>query len=182
MEPTKINEFYTEEDYYSLPDDVRAELIDGQFYNMASPNRVHQEVLHFLDKNIGNYIDSQKGSCKIYPAPFAVKLFNDKKTIVEPDISVICDPNKLTERGCSGAPDWIVEIASPSNSSHDYIRKLNLYVKAGVREYWIVDPMAKDVSVYFFEQSPFPVSYTFEDKIKVNIYDNLWIDFQDLPL
>ena len=97
---------YTEEDYYSLPEDVRAELIDGQLY---------------------------------YPAPFAVKPIEyDDKTIVEPDISVICDKNKLTDRGCTGAPDWIIEIISPSNSSHDYIRKLNLYADAGVREYWIV--------------------------------------------
>lgn len=182
MEPAKRNDFYTEEDYYNLPDDVRAELIDGKFYNMASPNRMHQEIVHFFDKNIGNYIDSKKGPCKIYPAPFAVKLFNDKRTIVEPDISVICDPDKLTDKGCSGAPDWIVEIASPGNPAHDYVRKLNLYVKAGVREYWIVDPMVKEVSVYFFEQSPFPTSYTFEDKIKVNIYDTLWIDLQDLTL
>lgn len=182
MEPAKIYDSYTEEDYYNLPDDVRAELIYGKFYDMASPNRIHQEIVSFCIKNIGNYIDSKEGACKIYPGPFAVKLFNDKKTIVEPDISVICDPNKLTDQGCSGAPDWVIEIVSPSNTTHNYIRKLNLYVKAGVREYWIVDPIEKVVSVYFFEQSPFPISYTFEDRIKVNIYDTLWIDFQDLPL
>ncbi|MDE7414807.1 MAG: Uma2 family endonuclease [Lachnospiraceae bacterium] len=180
MEPARIYNDYTEEDYYNLPDDVRAELINGKFYYMASPSRIHQEVVHFFDQKIGNYIDFKDGSCKIYPAPFAVKLFNDKKTIVEPDISVICDPNKLTDKGCSGAPDWIVEIISPSNPAHDYVRKLNLYVDAGVREYWIIDPLAKEVSVYFFEKSPFPVPYTLEDKVKVNIYDDLWIDFQEL--
>ena len=180
MESARINSFYTEEDYYNLPDDVRAELINGQFYNMASPSRIHQEVVHFFDMKIGNYINSKNGSCKIYPAPFAVKLFNDKKTIVEPDISVICDKNKLTDRGCSGAPDWIVEIISPSNPTHDYVRKLNLYANAGVREYWIVDPLEKEVAVYFFEKNSFPVSYTFDDTIKVNIYDDLYIDFQEL--
>ncbi len=182
MESAKIDNSFTEKDYYTLPDDMRAELIDGKFYDMASPNRIHQEIISFFIKKIGNYIDSGKGSCKIYPAPFAVKLFNDRRTIVEPDISVICDPDKLTDKGCSGAPDWIVEVVSPSNAVHDYVRKLNLYVKAGVREYWIVNPPEKEVAVYFFEQSPFPVSYTFEDKIKVNIYDTLWIDLKDLPL
>lgn len=127
---------YTEDDYYNLPENVRAELIDGQIYYMSAPSKIHQEILMFLSKTIANYIDSKKGPCKVYPAPFAVKLFvDDNRTVAEPDISVICDPNKLTDRGCTGAPDWIVEIVSPSNSRHDYVRKLNLYMDAGVREY-----------------------------------------------
>jgi len=175
---------YTEEDYYNLPENVRAELIDGQFYYQAAPSRIHQEILMVLSKRIANYIDSKKGACKVYPAPFAVKLFeDDDKIVVEPDISVICDPNKLTDRGCTGAPDWIIEIVSPSNSSHDYIHKLNLYAKAGVREYWIVDPRSEKVLVYHLEQTDFKVdSYTFQDKVKVNIYDDLWIDFKELEL
>ena len=175
---------YTEEDYYNLPENVRAELIDGQIYYMAAPSRIHQEILMFLSKTIANYIDSKKGPCKVYPAPFAVKLFSeDDKNVVEPDISVICDPNKLTDRGCTGAPDWIVEIVSPSNSSHDYIRKLNLYADAGVREYWIVNPEKKTVLVYHLEENKFEViTYTFQDKVKVNIYDGLWIDFAELEL
>lgn len=179
---TKALEFYTENDYYNLPENIRAELIDGQFYDMAAPNRLHQKISSELYMIINNYIKSNRGRCEAYYAPFAVKLFDDSKTIVEPDISVICDPDKLTDKGCSGAPDWIVEVASPTNTAHDYVRKLNLYVKAGVREYWIVDPMVKEISVYYFEQSSFPTSYTFEDKVKVNIYDTLWIDFQELPL
>ena len=79
------------------------------------------------------YIKSKGGSCRVYPAPFAVKLFEDRDTVVEPDISVICDRDKLTDKGCSGAPDWIIEIISPSNPGHDYIRKLNLYADAGAR-------------------------------------------------
>lgn len=176
-------DFYTEDDYYNLPENVRAELIDGQFYDMAAPSRIHQEILSSLHLEIGNYLRSKKGSCKIYPAPFSVKLFDNRKTVVEPDISVICDPNKLTDKGCTGAPDWIVEIISPSNSSHDYVRKLNLYMDAGVREYWIVDPGNQTILVYFFEQDSFNVrQYTFQDKIKVNIYDDLWIDFTELRL
>ncbi len=173
---------YTEEDYYNLPENVRAELIDGQIYYMAAPSRIHQKILMFLSKTIANYIDSKDGSCEVYPAPFAVKLFeDDDKTVVEPDISVICDPNKLTDRGCTGAPDWIVEIVSPSTSSHDYIRKLNLYAKAGVKEYWIIDPRTEKVFVYHLDQADVNAdSYTFQDKIRVNIYDDLWIGFAEL--
>ena len=173
---------YTEEDYYNLPENVRAELIDGQIYYMAAPSRIHQKILMFLSKTIANYIDSKDGSCEVYPAPFAVKLFeDDDKTVVEPDISVICDPNKLTDRGCTGAPDWIVEIVSPSTPSHDYIRKLNLYAKAGVKEYWIIDPRTEKVFVYHLDQADVNAdSYTFQDKIKVNIYDDLWIGFAEL--
>ena len=173
---------YTEEDYYNLPENVRAELIDGQVYYMAAPSRIHQKILNFLNTEINIYIRSKDGSCEVYPAPFAVKLFeDDDKTVVEPDISVICDPNKLTDRGCTGAPDWIVEIVSPSTSSHDYIRKLNLYAKAGVKEYWIIDPRTEKVFVYHLDQADVNAdSYTFQDKIKVNIYDDLWIDFAEL--
>ncbi|MCI9503333.1 MAG: Uma2 family endonuclease [Hungatella sp.] len=173
---------YTEEDYYNLPENVRAELIDGQIYYMAAPSRIHQKILNFLNTEINIYIRSKDGSCEVYPAPFAVKLFeDDDKTVVEPDISVICDPNKLTERGCTGAPDWIVEIVSPSTSSHDYIRKLNLYAKAGVKEYWIIDPRTEKVFVYHLDQADVNAdSYTFQDKIKVNIYDDLWIGFAEL--
>ncbi len=175
---------YTEEDYYNLPENVRAELIDGQIYYMAAPSRIHQKILSFLHVRIANYIDSKDSPCEVYPAPFAVKLFSeDDKNVVEPDISVICDPDKLTDRGCTGAPDWIVEIISPSNPSDDYVRKLNLYMDAGVREYWIVDPLSKKIFVYHLEETDFKAdSYTFQDKIKVNIYDDLWIDFTELGL
>ena len=174
---------YTEEDYYNLPENIRAELIDGQFYNMSAPSRIHQEILNFLNTEINIYIRSKNGFCKVYPAPFAVKLFQKKKTIVEPDISVICDKDKLTDRGCTGAPDWIIEIVSPSNSSHDYVLKLNLYMTAGVREYWIVDPNSKKIFIYHLEKSNFELNaYTFQDKIKSNIYPDLWIDFKELNL
>lgn len=174
---------YTENDYYNLPENVRAELIHGQFYNMAAPSRIHQKILSELHITIGQYIRTRHGSCEVYPAPFAVKLFQDDKTIVEPDISVICDPDKLTSRGCNGAPDWIIEIISPGNPGHDYIYKLHLYADAGVREYWIVNPLKEKVIVYKLEESHFSMdTYTFQDSIKVSIYDDLWIDFKELNL
>ncbi len=174
---------YTEDDYYHLPENIRAELIEGKFYNMSAPSRVHQKILMELSGTIREYIKAENGSCEVYPAPFAVKLFDDDKTIVEPDISVICDPNKFTDRGCTGAPDWITEIISPSTSSHDYVRKLHLYAEAGVREYWIVNPMKQNILVYFFEQNHLEVEvYTFQDEIKVNIYDDLVIDFKEIDM
>lgn len=174
---------HTEEDYYNLPADVRAELIHGQFYNMAAPSRIHQKILNALNYTIYHYIRTKNGPCEVYPAPFAVKLFQDSTTIVEPDISVICDPNKLTDKGCSGAPDWIIEIVSPGDPCHDFIYKLNLYANAGVREYWIVNPLNNTLFVYHLENDDFKVSaYTFQDKVKVNIYDDFWIDFKELDL
>lgn len=174
---------YTEDDYYSLPENVRAELIDGQFYNMSASSRIHQKILMELAATIRDYIRFKSGFCEVYPAPFAVKLFNDRKTIVEPDISVICDPEKLTDRGCSGAPDWIIEIISSSTSSHDYVYKLNLYATAGVREYWIIDPLEKQIIIYDLEESQFKMTVrTFFDKCKVAIYEDLWIDFTKLGL
>lgn len=173
---------YTEDDYYNLPENVRAELIEGNLiYNQAAPSRIHQTILMELSGTIRDYLKSKGGSCRVYPAPFAVELRKDRKTIVEPDISVICDRNKLTDRGCTGAPDWIIEIVSPSNSSHDYILKLNLYADAGVREYWIVDPYKERIFVYRLEQERFGVeTYTFQDSIPAGIYTDLEIDFTSL--
>jgi Uma2 family endonuclease len=170
---------YTEDDYYDLPEDVRAELIDGNLiYNQAAPSRIHQEILMELSGTIREYIKSKGGSCRVYPAPFAVKLKENGKTIVEPDISVICDRSKLTERGCTGAPDWIIEIVSPGNPSHDYIFKLKLYADAGVREYWIVDPRKEQIHVYCLEKEHFEVEmYRFQDCVPVGIYPDLQIDF-----
>ena len=173
---------YTEEDYYNTPEDVRCELIDGNLiYAQAAPGRIHQEILMELAGTIRDYIRSKGGKCKVYPAPFAVKLQKNQDTIVEPDISVVCDPEKLTDRGCTGAPDWIIEIVSPSNPGHDYVTKLNLYRNAGVREYWIVDPKTHSVLVYRMEGEQFDVqAHTFQDTIKAGIYDDLKISISGL--
>ena len=106
-----------------MPDGQRAELIDGQFHNMAPPSRIHQEISYQISRLLGNYIESNGGKCRVYPPPFAVNLDADDKDWVEPDISLICDPNKLTDRGCSGAPALIFEIVSSSSRRMDYIIK-----------------------------------------------------------
>ena len=146
-----LKKSYTSKDYWNLPDGQRAELIDGQFYNMAPPSRIHQEISYQISRFLGNYIESNGGKCRVYPAPFAVNLDADDKDWVEPDISVICDPNKLTDRGCSGAPDLIFEIVSPSSRRMDYNIKNALYAQSGIREYWIVDPVKERVTVYHYE-------------------------------
>ena len=176
---------YTEEDYYNTPEHVRAELIHGQLiYNQASPSRIHQDISGELYLLIRQYIRSKKGDCRVYYAPFAVKLSEESDTIVEPDISVICDKDKLTDRGCTGAPDWIIEIVSPSNASHDYVTKMHLYATAQVREYWIVDPQEESVFVYFMqEDNNYKLKiHTFKDNIKVNLYEDFSIDFSTLDL
>lgn len=173
---------YTIDDIYSLPEGSRAELIDGQIYYMSPPGTKHQRILSFLHLEIGNHIRSKKGTCEVFPAPFAVFLFADESKYLEPDISVICDKGKLDDQGCKGAPDWVIEIVSPGSRPMDYYTKFSLYRSAAVREYWIVDPMKQTVLVYDMEHDSAPVICSFADSIKANIYDDLWIDFRKLKL
>lgn len=172
---------YTIEDIYNLPDGQRAELIDGQIYYMAPPNRKHQKILSALHIIIGSHINSQKGTCKIYPSPFAVYLDEHTNTYVEPDISVICDKDKLDDKGCKGGPDWIIEIVSPDSRQMDYYTKLFKYRTAGVREYWIVDSSKDLIHVYNFENALY-TQYTFSDSVKAGIYEDLFIDFSKLNI
>jgi Uma2 family endonuclease len=174
-------QLYTTEDIYALPEGERAELIDGQMYMMAPPNRRHQDIALALSRKIADYIDSKNGSCKVYISPFAVFLNADDKNYVEPDISVICDRSKLTDQGCIGAPDWIIEIVSPGSKRTDYFIKLFKYRTAGVREYWIVDPLKDRVFVYNFESED-TEEYSFSDSLKVGIYEDFSIDFSQLEL
>ena len=159
----------TSEDYWNLPDGQRAELIDGQLYNMAPHSRMHQEILSALHWKICSYIAEHGGSCKVYPAPFAVNLDADDKDWVEPDISVICDNHKLTDRGCEGAPDLVIEVVSPSSRKMDYSTKNALYSDAGVREYWIVDPAKERTTIYRYEEDAAPIIVPFDMPIAVGI-------------
>lgn len=181
MDTARQFESYTIDDIYHLPDGQRAELIDGELYLMAAPGRLHQELVHFLDRTIGNYIQRKNGSCKIYPAPFAVFLNANNEIYLEPDISIICDKSKLTNEGCKGAPDWIIEIASPSSRSMDYNKKLFKYRNAGVREYWIVDYERNLITVYHFEHDEM-ADYSFSDKVKARIFEDLEIDFSEVRI
>lgn len=124
MDTLRQEKAYTIDDIYSLPDGERAELIDGKIYYMALPNTKHQRLVHFFDREIGNYIQNNNGECEVLPAPFAVFLNEDEINYVEPDISVICDRDKITDKGCNGAPDWIIEIVSPGNKPMDFSIKV----------------------------------------------------------
>ncbi len=179
--PLPQERIYTTDDIYALPDGERAELIDGNIYYMAPPNRRHQDISGELFGTIREYIKSNNGSCKPYTAPFAVFLNEDDRNYVEPDISVICDSNKLNDNGCAGAPDWIIEIVSPSSRRMDYTTKLFKYRTAGVREYWIVDPDKNRVTVYTFDDDDMN-EYSFSDDIPVNIYPEFSINLSKLNL
>ena len=178
--PIPLKKNYTVEDIYTLPEGQRAELIDGQMYMMAPPNTRHQRLVSELTITIGNYIRSKAGNCIIFPAPFAVFLNRDDLNYVEPDITVICDKEKITEKGCNGAPDWIIEVVSPSTSRIDYGIKLFKYRSAGVREYWIVNPKTCTVNLFDFEHEKMSNQYSFEDTVPVCIYEDLQINIAEL--
>lgn len=178
--PLLKTETYTIDYIYSLPEGQRAELIDGVVYNMAPPSRIHQRITFSLSRKIANYIDSKKGECEVDIAPFAVFLNADDTTYVEPDISVICDKNKLNDTGCNGAPDFIVEVVSPSSRKMDYSKKNALYCEAGVREYWIVDPAKERTTVYRYEDDAAPMIFAFDQSITVGIYGDLNINIAEL--
>ena len=166
---------YTSEDYWNLPEGQRAELIDGKLYAMAPPSFTHQKISFSLARKIADHIDSKKGNCEVIPAPFAVNLDADDKTWLEPDISIICDKTKISEKGCKGAPDWVIEVISPSTQSRDYLKKLWLYQNAGVREYWIINPIMQNVQVYSFDEEATSNQFSFNDEILSHIFNDLII-------
>ncbi len=166
--------------YEALPEDIRVEVFDGVIYNMTSPSQMHQSILLELSTLLNTYIKRKRGDCKVFLAPFDVLLSDNPLTIVQPDIMIVCDKNKLDEKRCNGAPDFIIEIVSPSNPSDDYIRKLYYYKNTGIREYWIIDLRRKTVTINYFEKNLLNIQYSFESTIKVNIYDDLYINFSDI--
>lgn len=175
-----LPESITLEQYEALPEGSRAEVFNGVLYNMAGVLRTHQSILLELSSLLLSYVKQKKGTCFVLPAPFDVKLSDHPLTIVQPDLMVVCDKNKLSENRCNGAPDFIIEIVSPGNPADDYIRKLYYYESAGVREYWIVDFHRKTVTVNYFEENLLNIQYSFDSTVKVNIYDDLYINFLEI--
>ncbi len=176
-------ERYTFADILTWKESGRIEIINGEAVMMALPSRIHQKISFEIGRQIGNYLEGKK--CEVYPAPFGVRLFerdgdapDDVDTLVEPDISVICDKNKLDKHGCKGAPDMVIEILSPSTVRHDRFVKLALYQRAGVREYWIVEPETKTVQVYTLESGILQprAFYGPEDVAKVNVLNGCFIE------
>ena len=175
---------YTFADCLTWEENKRIEIINGEAVMMAPPSSVHQEICFEMGRQLGNFLEGKQ--CKVYPAPFGVRLFekggdtpDDVDTMVEPDISVVCDRSKIDKHGCKGAPDLVVEILSPSSLRHDRFVKLGLYQRAGVREYWIVDPEYKSVQVFIQDGgSSLRISeeYGREDVARVNVLEGCFID------
>ena len=173
---------YTLEDYYALPEDRRVELIDGVIYDMSAPSNLHQVLSGYLFRRLADYVDDHDGNCMVYIAPFAVQLDRDDRTMVEPDIAVVCDRNKLKRFGLCGEPDMIVEILSPSSRRTDITVKFRKYLDAGVREYWLVYPEEKKIVAYHdLQGDQIPTVYTFEDNVPVHIWqDTCRVDFAEI--
>lgn len=180
-----IEKKYTYADYLALGEKIRAELIDGELHMMSpSPSRKHQYTAGKLYWQIEDFLRDKP--CEVYIAPFDVRLFekdnnsdDETDTVVQPDISVICDKSKLDDRGCKGAPDLIIEILSPSSISHDRFVKLNLYQQAKVREYWIVSPFERSVEVLLLDEDgkfTHAGAYSKDEKAKVNVLPGCEID------
>ena len=175
------NRHYTYSDYISWDDDVRYELIDGTPYMMSSPSQIHQEIVARFTQKLMNFLEGKP--CKIYPAPFDVRLNADKgdDIVVQPDILVVCDMSKLDGKACVGAPDMIIEILSPSTAQQDKITKLNLYRTARVREYWIVDPDSKSVHIFLLKDNEYFVeAYANPDTAPVHVLEGCDINLLEI--
>lgn len=146
-------ETYTISDIEALPEGHRAELIDGRWYDMSAPSLTHQKIVMAIAGELRSHIRNKGGSCQVIPAPFAVYLNADNMNYVEPDISVVCDTDKLDEKGCHGAPDLTVEVVSDSSKKLDYGAKLFKYRTEGVKEYWIINPEHKTINTYVFSDN-----------------------------
>ena len=162
---------FTLDDYYAMPEDTRVELIDGVLYEMLAPTTIHQDFGFQIAHKLQNYIEKNKGKCWVAVAPVDVQLNCDNRTMVEPDVIVVCNRDKIIRRCVYGAPDIIVEVLSPSTKKKDLTIKLNKYTEAGVKEYWLVDPDAKRVMVYRFEEDVVLNIYGFDSKVPVGIFD-----------
>jgi Uma2 family endonuclease len=169
--------YYTYADVLEWDESVRAEIIDGELYMLATPSTLHQEISWELSRQLGNFLEGKP--CKGFSAPFGVRLFPrddlDDDTVVEPDIVVICDRSKIDERGCNGAPDLVIEILSPSNGRHEMVLKFNKYLEAGVREYWIIDPEEKAIQVHILDDGRY-VTRMYDDKAPVHILPGCLLD------
>ena len=181
----KEDRLFTYADYkdWDLAEGERYELIYGEVFALSTPNTRHQEILAELLFQFYNFLQGKP--CKVYMAPFDVRLFYEEDdsddTVVQPDISIICDRAKIGPEGCRGAPDLVIEILSPSNTAIEMERKLSLYQEAGVREYWIIDPKNNRVRIYRFEEGAI-LTYTFgkDDIVPVGIFPELKIALEQV--
>ena len=172
---------YTLEDYYALPEDQRVELIDGVFYDMGAPASPHQLIGGSVYSQLAAFRNANKGPCLPMMSPVDVQLNRDDRTMVQPDVLIVCDRSKITWKGIYGAPDFIVEVLSPATRKKDMTLKLAKYIDAGVREYWLIDPRTRQIVVHDLENGGIPAIYTFKDRVPVGIWEGKCaIDFSDV--
>jgi len=173
---------YTIEDCDKLPEDIRTELIDGVIYYMFSPTIAHQAIAGYVHAKLFHHITSRRGSCLPVISPINVDLDKDDKTRVQPDVLIVCDRSKIIQRCVYGAPDFILEVLSPSTKRKDMIIKLNKYQSAGVKEYWMIDPDKQKLMVYKLEQEEyFPEIYGFDQTVAITVMEEpCEIDLQDM--
>ena len=185
----QLDTYFTYANYCQWPADERWELINGEAYMMAAPNRLHQKIVFELGRQIGNHFLNK--TCEGYVAPFDVRLPNQVDamddqidTVVQPDLAVICDESKLDDKGCLGAPDWVIEVLSPATARKDMDEKRDLYQKHGVREYWLVHPTEAWVMVYRLNEVgeySYPQVLGFDGLTPVGIFPDLSIDWSFMP-
>lgn len=162
---------YTLQDYYALPDDRRVELIDGHFYDMAAPSLIHQQITGFVYAQIRNFIEKNGGDCISPITPVDVQLDCDNKTMIQPDVLIVCDPKKVRHFGVLGAPDFVLEVISPSSKEKDMLIKLAKYMEAGVKEYWVIDSERKVLVVYLAEERGMPCIYPLQGTVGIQLYE-----------
>ena len=178
---TKEQGEFTVEDYLQFPEEERVELIDGVIYDMAAPTDKHQIIGDEIQTRFREYIRKNRGKCITVTSPLDVQLDCDNKTMVQPDVVIVCDRNKFKKGRVFGAPNLVVEVLSESTKRKDIFIKGNKYFNAGVKEYWLVDPIKKRIHVYMFEEDEFPTMYTFEHKVPVGIWNNeCEVDFAEI--
>lgn len=162
---------YTIEDYRELPEEKRVELIDGYFYDMALPTVLHQRIAGEIYRQISNFVMEHNGQCVPLMSPIDVQLDCDERTMVQPDVAIVCESEKVCSWGIYGAPEFILEVISPSTKRKDYTKKMLKYMEAGVKEYWILDPYQQKLLVYFFESEVCPVIHGIDRPVPVGIYN-----------
>lgn len=162
---------YTLEDYYHMPEDRRVELIDGVIYDMSAPTPLHQLIAGMVHARILKFIEENKGDCIPFLAPTDVQLDRDDRTMIQPDVFIVCRPDRLRQFGICGAPDFVLEILSGSTRKKDMTVKLAKYMAAGVREYWVIDPEKRLLMVYIGEEEGIPRLYPLQGEVGVNLYN-----------
>lgn len=181
-------DYHSFEEYYETPLGYPVELLKGRFFVCESPSIRHQSIVSNLLFEFKSFISTKKGSCKVFPGPIDVEFSLDKDTVCVPDLVIICNPGLIKNmQRCQGAPDLIVEVLSPSSIEKDLIVKRDIYEEAGVREYWVIDPLENNVTVFARDSHSHkypthPTKYSFQDNIPVGIYEDYYIRLDELDI